>query len=83
MKGTINILVLGNSKCKIQAHERTIQTDILFGIVKKAQRVRTLKAGMSRLKVRFKKCSMFLSENSRFIMQTGTLTFVCKQLVVT
>ena len=44
-----------------EAHERTVQTDILFGIVKKAQKIRMFKTGMKKLKGSFKKKS--LSEN--------------------
>ena len=38
-----------------EAHERTVQTDILFGIVKKAQKIRMFKTGMKKLKGSFKK----------------------------
>ena len=34
-----------------EAHERTVNTDILFGIVKMAQERRDLKSGEKRLKV--------------------------------
>ena len=42
-----------------EAHERTVQTDILFGIVKKAQKIRMFKTGMKKLKGLFKK-NLFL-----------------------
>ena len=38
-----------------EAHERTVQTDILFGIVKKAQKIRMFKSGMKKLKGMFMK----------------------------
>lgn len=38
-----------------EAHERTVQTDILFGIVKKAQKIRMFKSGMKKLKGLFTK----------------------------
>lgn len=37
-----------------EAHERTVNTDILFGIVKMAQERRALKSGEKRLKVLLK-----------------------------
>jgi len=49
-----------------EAHERTIQTDILFGIVKKAQRVRLLKAGMGRLKVIVMSATMDVDHFSKY-----------------
>ena len=38
-----------------EAHERTVQTDILFGIVKKAQKIRLFKSGTKKLKGTFTK----------------------------
>ena len=42
-----------------EAHERTVQTDILFGIVKKAQKIRMFKSGMKKLKGPFIKMFVY------------------------
>lgn len=48
-----------------EAHERTIHTDVLFGIVKKAQKIRA-ERNMSPLKVQFCNWFVFLT-NVEFV----------------
>jgi len=49
-----------------EAHERTVQTDILFGIVKKAQKIRMFKSGMKKLKVIIMSATMDVDHFSKF-----------------
>ena len=46
-----------------EAHERTVQTDILFGIVKKAQKIRMFKSGMKKLKGTFTKMPIQVTQD--------------------
>jgi len=49
-----------------EAHERTISTDVLFGIIKGAQRRRSLKSGESRLKVVIMSATMDVDHFSKY-----------------
>lgn len=58
-----------------EAHERTVNTDILFGIVKNAQQRRAIKSGEKRLKVAVMSATMDVDHFERY--------FRCKVVYIT